>query len=121
MILCFYYFLYWLAGVLLATALSLLATLVSAGGDRAVAVTTIAFQYFGMHVFFICVLNVYFIVCNVVHGWIRNDLIKMINRLTYYASLRGDEMRHSQLALLASYNAYFIENHHSIWKERLFA
>ena len=33
MILCFFYFLYWLAGVLLATALSLLAALVSAGGD----------------------------------------------------------------------------------------
>ena len=41
-----------LTGVLLASVLSLLAALVSAGGDRAVAVTTIAFQYFGMHVFF---------------------------------------------------------------------
>ena len=79
MILCFFYFLYWLTGVLLATALSLLAALVSAGGDRAVAVTTIVFQYFGMHVFYICVLNVYFIICRVVHGWVRNDLIKMIN------------------------------------------
>ena len=55
MILCFFYFLYWLAGVLLAMALSLLAALVSAGGGRAVAVTTIAFQYFGMHVlFYLC-------------------------------------------------------------------
>ena len=81
MLLCFFYFLYWLAGVLLATVLSLLAALVSAGGDRAVAVTTIAFQYFGMNVFFIGALNVYFIVCSVVHGWVRNDLIKMINQL----------------------------------------
>ena len=65
MILCFFYFLYTLAVVLLATVLSLLAAVVSAGGDRAVAVTTIAFQYFGMHVWFICVLNVY-ILSNVV-------------------------------------------------------
>ena len=59
MILCFFYFLYWLAGVLLATALSLLAALVFAGGDRAVAVTTIAFQSFGMHVFFLSVYWMY--------------------------------------------------------------
>ena len=89
MILCFFYFLYWPAGVLLATVLSLLAALVSAGGDRAVAVTTIAFQYFGMHVFFICVLNVYFIVCSVVHGWVRNDLIQMIDQCMYFGTTDG--------------------------------
>ena len=55
------------------------------GGDRAVAVTTIVFSIFGGCVcFFICVLNVYFIVCSVVHGWVRNDLIKMINQSMYH-------------------------------------
>ena len=66
----------------------MLAAVVSAGGDRAVAVTTIAFQYFGMHVFFICVLNVYFMVDSVVHGWVRNIEIKMINQSNQSVKMR---------------------------------
>ena len=69
----------------------MLAAVVSAGGDRAVAVTTIAFQYFGMHVFFICVLNVYFMVGSLVHGWVRNEEIKMINQSNQISKDAADD------------------------------
>ena len=42
-------------------------------------VIVIAFQYWEMHVWLICVLNVYFIIYDVVHCWVRTDLIKMIS------------------------------------------
>ena len=48
-------------------------------GDRAVAITTIAFQYPWMHVWLTYVLNVYHIMYSAVHYGIGSDLMQMIS------------------------------------------